>query len=272
MAARQVEVNGARLSYRVAGSGDPVICVQGVGVAGSGWQPQVAALATRYSTITFDNRGIGESTLGSGALSIGLMAQDVLAIMAAEGIERAHLVGHSMGGLIALAVATEHPQRVRSLSLLCTFADGREPTRPSARMVWLGMRSRIGTREMRRNAMLDMVMAPEYLQSTDRRALARRLADLFGHDLADHPPIEMQQLRAMGAFTVVPRLAALANIPTLVVSGAYDPIAPPSSGRRIAAGIPGATFVEFEDASHALTIQCDERINSLLLKHLTLEG
>lgn len=263
-----IDAGGARVSYEVTGNGPPVICIQGVGVAASGWQPQLPALASRFTAIAIDNRGIGGSMLGPQPVTIEAMARDVAAVMDAERCDRGHVVGHSMGGLIALQVALAAPKRVASLSLLCTFADGAEPTRFSWRMAALGLRSRVGTRTMRRNAMLDMILPDDYLQRADRAALALELGSLFGHDLADQAPVASAQLRAMSKCSVRARLHELAGVPTLVVSGSHDPIAPPRLGRDIADRIAGAWYEEFPEASHALPIQCERRLNALLLNHL----
>jgi pimeloyl-ACP methyl ester carboxylesterase len=228
----------------------------------------VSALASRFTVVTIDNRGIGDSTPGSDPLTIEAMSADAAAIMEAERVERAHVIGHSMGGLIALHLAVSRPRSITTLALLCTFADGADPTRPSLQMAGLGLRCRLGTRRMRRNAMLDMVMPRDFLRRIDRARLARELGDLFGHDLADQPPIASAQLRAMSKFSAASRLSELAGIPTLVVSGRHDPIAPPRLGRDIAERIPGARYEEWADASHALPIQCADRLNTLLLEHL----
>jgi pimeloyl-ACP methyl ester carboxylesterase len=266
--AKTLRVDDVSLAYAVTGTGPAVLCVQGVGVAGSGWGPQVPALAERYRVITFDNRGIGATPRGAGALTIERMAADARAILDAEGIERCHVVGHSMGGLIALALALAAPARVLSLSMLCTFADGAGPTRPSGRMIVLGLRSRIGTRTMRRLAMQDMLFTPEWLRGRDRAALAEALNALFGRDLGVSAPIVDEQLKVMGRYDATPQLARLSGIPALVVSGRHDPIAPPVLGRAIAQGIGGARYVELEDASHALVIQAADRVNALLRDHL----
>ena len=263
-----VRAGDVEVRYQSTGRGPAVLCVQGVGVAGSGWDPQVAALASRYRVLAFDNRGVGATPRGTAPLSIERMAADLRAILDAEGIDRAHLVGHSMGGLIALAAALDAPARVRSLALLCTFADGAGPTRPTLRMVALGIPTRLGTRRMRRRAMQRMLFPDAWLRTVDRDALGEQLNALFGRDLGEAPPIVSEQLKVMGRCDVTPRLAALAGIPTLVVSGRHDPIAPPAFGRAIAEGIRGARYVEFEDASHALTIQSADRVNALVLEHL----
>jgi pimeloyl-ACP methyl ester carboxylesterase len=263
-----VNASGVAIAYNITGAGPAVACIQGVGVAGSGWRPQVAALARQHSVITFDHRGLGASGTGPAPLTIGQMADDLIAILDAERIERAHLVGHSMGGLVALQVALARRERVRSLSLLCTFADGAAPGRLSWRMVVLGLRSRVGTKVMRRHGMMRMIMPPGYLRRVDGAALGRELSELFGRDLADQPPIVGMQLRAMARVNLTPQLRELGGIPTLVISATHDPIAPPSLGRAIADGIEGARFVEVHDASHALPIQSPDQINTLLVEHL----
>jgi pimeloyl-ACP methyl ester carboxylesterase len=263
---KTLETRGAVLRYVREGSGGPVILVQGVGVIGEGWRPQIAALRDRYSLVAPDNRGIGGSTLGSGTLTIEDMAADVLAIANAEGFERFHLAGHSVGGLIAQDVAQRAPGRVRSLALLCTFLHGKEAARLTPDIVWAGLRTRLGTRAMRRRAFLQLVMPDGYLR-TAAPTLAADLAVLFGHDLADQPPIVMKQLRAASRYDASARLSALAHIPTLVVSATHDRIALPRFGRALADTIPGARYVEIPDAGHGCTIQCAGRVNELLVDH-----
>jgi aminoacrylate hydrolase len=257
-----------RINYAKAGRGPAVLLVQGVGVIGEGWRPQVEALSTAFETIAFDNRGVGRSPLGEQPLTIEAMAADSVAIMDAEGIDRFHVVGHSMGGLIAQEIALTRRERVKSLALLCTFADGKDATALSLRMLILSLRSRLGTRAMRRNGMLSMIMPADYLRGIDRIALARELQQLFGRDLADQPPIVMTQLRAMSRYSAAPRLHELSGLPTLVASGTHDPIAPPRLGRAIASGIARSRFVEYPHASHALPIQCAADLNARLMDHL----
>jgi aminoacrylate hydrolase len=261
--------NHGELRYTVTGTGPAVLSIQGVGVAGRGWQPQIDGLAHRFTCIAFDNCGIGRSPRGSHPLTVEGMAQDALAIADAEGLGRFHLLGHSLGGLIAQHVALTARDRVKSLALLCTFADGADATRLSARMFMLGLRTRIGTRQMRRIGMIRMVMPAAYLRDKDLSLLAQQLGDVFGRDLADQPPIVSEQLRAMSRYRATARLIELSGIPTLVLSAAHDPIAPPRLGKAMASAIAGARFEEFPDASHALPIQCASAVNTRLLEHFT---
>jgi pimeloyl-ACP methyl ester carboxylesterase len=262
------EHRGCRLAFQVDGSGPPVVLIQGVGVAGTGWAPQVRALRSRFQCLTFDNRGMGASQPAGAAITVEQMAEDALWLMTHLGWESAHVVGHSLGGPVALEMALSQPARVRSLSLLCTLARGRDATALTWRMLWLGLRTRIGPRRARRRAFLEMVMTPSALREVDPDTLAAELAPLFGHDLADQPPVALKQLSALRAYDASDRLGGIAGIPTLVMSAAHDPIAPPRHGRALAEGIPGARFVGFDDASHGLPISHAARVNELLSEHL----
>lgn len=267
MSARHlVEHAGAILSYSVDGRGDPVLFIQGVGVHGDGWRPQIDALADRHRCIAFDHRGVGASTGDGASITVERLADDARAILDAQGISRAHVVGHSLGGLVAAEFAITHPTRVRSLSLLCTFAVGRHVAPLTPTMAWLGLRTKIGTRAQRRRAFLRLVLPPTSRSRAELDALAARLAPIFGHDLADQPAIVFHQLRALREGDVSRRLRELATIPTLVVSARHDLLAPPALGRALAHGIPGARFEEVADAAHGLPITHADWTNARLIE------
>jgi pimeloyl-ACP methyl ester carboxylesterase len=166
--------DGARLHYDIHGDGPDVLLVHGTGIARQAWSPQVAGLRDRFRVIAFDNRGIGQSTLGSGPLTVERMAADALAVLDDAGIARAHVVGHSLGGLVAIALALHDPERVRSLALLCTFADGGPVAAPRPWIVWVGLRARLGTPRMRRHAFLEMIRRLRRARSPDRRNVRPR--------------------------------------------------------------------------------------------------
>ena len=262
-----LETAGSLLWYERAGHGPPVLLLQGVGLIGEGWRPQIDGLADRFTLVAPDNRGIGRSTIRSGRLTIEDMASDALAIMDAEQCERFHVAGHSMGGIIAQALALRTPERILSLSFLCTFARGQDGAAMSLPMLVTALRMRIGARPMRRNAFLELIMPARYLRHVDRAALAEQLRPLFGHDLAEQPSIAFRQLRAMSRYDASARLAGLGHIPTLVVSASDDRIAAPPKGRSLAACIPGARYVEIADAGHGVTIHRADAVNRILASH-----
>lgn len=269
MIQRTVLTHGCSIAYDIRGSGPPVLFIQGVGAHGDAWLPQTEVLAKRFTCISFDNRGMARSQPVGDELTVDRMAEDGLAILDAEGIDSAHVVGHSMGGLISLRLAQKARDRVRSLTLMCTFASGRAAAPISFRVICLALRSQFGTRRSRRRAFLRFVMPDSVLVSEDIDALAERLARLFGHDLAEQPAIVPSQLRAMRRVDASPGLSELATVPTLVLGGEHDLISPPRVGQALADGIPGATYRNFSEASHGLPVHLTEEVNSLLLEHLT---
>ena len=265
---KQLQRPDATIRYIREGTGTPLVLVQGAGVIGEGWRPQIDALRASHAIVALDNRGIGGSTYRASALTIGDMAADVLAVADAEGFDRFHLAGHSIGGLIAQEIALRARSRVLGLALLCTFERGGQASRLTPAIIWKGLRTRIGTRTMRRQAFMELVMPGGYLAGVDREALAAQLATLFGRDLADQPAIVMKQLGAASRFDASGRLQDLAGVPTLVLSARHDAIALPEYGRALAARIPGGRYVEIADGGHAVTIQCAREVNRVLAGHL----
>lgn len=265
---RHIQTRDATIHYICEGTGAPLILLQGAGVIGEGWRPQIDALRDGHAIVAPDNRGIGKSTYRAAALSIAAMASDALAIADAEGFDRFHLAGHSIGGLVAQEIALRARHRVLSLALLCTFERGAQASRLTPDVIWIGLRTRIGSRKMRRRAFMEMILPADHLAATDHTTLATQLATLFGHDLADQPAIVMKQLGAASRYDASARLHELAGLPTLVLSARHDRIALPAFGRALAARIPGARFVEIAEGGHAVTIQCADRVNAALAEHL----
>ncbi len=259
---------GCELRYCLDGSGPPVFFIQGTGLHGDGWLPQVAELRQSHGCLWFDNRGMGRSTpAGSAKLSVEQMAADALHVLDAAGWSSAHVVGHSLGGCIALQLALSHPERVRSLALLCTAADGPGLVRLDAAMIWRGIRMNVGSMASRRRAFLEVVLTRAQHAEWDLAQVAAALEPLFGHDLGVTPAIVMRQVRAMGSWNALAKLGQLPTIPTLVVGADQDLIARPSLVRSTADAIAGAKLVELSDAAHGVIATQPERINPLLAQH-----
>ena len=128
------------LAYDLRGRGSPLVLIQGVGVGRWGWEPVADRLARRFQVITIDNRGIGASDIPPGHYSTRAMANDVLAVLDHAGIQRASLVGTSLGGMIAQELALAHPERVDKLVLVATVPGG-----PRSRPMPLGTTYRLAS-------------------------------------------------------------------------------------------------------------------------------
>lgn len=251
--------------YVAKGEGEPVLFVQGAGVPAKGWTPQLEGLSNRFHCAAFDNRGVDGTKIPP--FTIDDMRRDALDVMDALGWKSAHVVGHSVGGLIAQALALEDPARVKSLTLMCTFARGKQASRFDPRLVWVGSRTMIGTRPMRRRAFLEMSLSPQQLAAVgDPEAYAESYSQYFGRDIGDPAPIAMKQLSAAAKYDASARLGSL-DVPTLVMSATHDIIALPAFGRSLSALIPKAEYVEMK-AGHGLPITLASEVNDRLASFL----
>ena len=118
-----------RIAWERRGAGPPLILVQGVGLARTGWGPALGLLAERYEVIAYDNRGIGDSDAPPGPYSVAMLAGDALQVLDEAGLMRVHVLGASLGGLVAQHLAAEHPERVDRL-VLCCATPGRSEAFP----------------------------------------------------------------------------------------------------------------------------------------------
>ena len=114
-------LDGIRFHYETQGEGDPLLLINGLSAPAANWLFQVKGLSPHYQVVTFDNRGVGETDMpGASVYPMTQMADDAAAVLDHLGIPKAHVIGHSMGGTIAMELAIRHPQRVRSLALCGT--------------------------------------------------------------------------------------------------------------------------------------------------------
>lgn len=245
---------GGSIHFETAGSGPPVLMIQGVGVAGRGWTPQVATLKNAFELAWFDNPGLGRSAGPPGDLA--RMVDAALEVLDACGWASAHIVGHSLGGVIAQKLALDHPQRVRSLALLCTFAKGSATLSFSPESMWRQLRMALGTRASRRRAFYEFVSP----RKPTERAMSR-LEDVFGRSLADLPSVARAQVRVLLKADHREALSALRK-PTVVIGGLHDRVAPIAQ-TRLLAQLLRCRHHEL-DGGHALTVEMAAQVNTLL--------
>ena len=263
-----VEHRGCQLHYYKQGSGPPIVMIEGVGIEHCGSQLQVESLRSHWTCLCFDNRGIGKSQPQSTPITTAQMAEDVLAVMQAAGWGSAHLLGHSLGGMVAMQTALLAPNRVRSLTLICTFADGSRIAPLSPRLMWRMLRVKLGSRRMRRHGFLRIMFPAAYLAGQDLDQLAVRVGELFGHDLAEMPVVSYEQLAALRATNLTQQLSQLARLPALNLIGLRDLIVPPRLSREITAQMANCQQVEYPSASHGLPIQLANEVNAVIAEHL----
>jgi len=259
--------NGAvTLAYEVSGPPDAptVVLVEGLGYGRWMWNWQVDALADGYETVVWDNRGTGDSDAPEGPYTIGEMAGDLEAVLDDHGAESAHVVGASMGGMIAQEYALGY-DRAASLALLCTSPGGAEAveTPPEVRERILSVPEELDKREAIRYK-----MAPALSDgfAADNEELVERIVDWRLESDADDPAREAQAA-AVAAFDAGDRLDGL-DSPTLIMHGTDDRVLPVGNAELLHGRIPGSELELFEDGPHLFFIERAEEVNRRLLSFL----
>lgn len=240
------------ICYEVRGEGPPLVMIMGLTANIDWWPPELLrALESRYRLLLLDNRGAGRTPPGEGAFTIKRFADDTAGLMDALGIEHAHVMGVSMGGMIAQELVLQHPEKVDGLVLCCTFCGGVHAARPGL-----------------------PVLATMARRSPDPEVQARRaLSVLFpGEWLAEHPETTdnfigrvsiafitpenaRRQIGAVLRFNTYGRLP-LIDKRTLVLCGSEDMLVPPRNSRILTSRIPDARLREFAGAGHGFINQC----------------
>jgi pimeloyl-ACP methyl ester carboxylesterase len=257
---------GVDLRYEVDGPADAetVVLVEGLGYGRWMWQWQREALAERYETIVWDNRGTGDSDAPEGPYRIAEMASDLEAVLDDYGTESVHVVGTSMGGMIAQRYALDH-DRAATLSLLCTSPGGDEAVEasPEVQRRMVAEPEGYDEREVIRHRMAP-AMTDKFREANDN--LLKRIIDWRLEGDADEAAREAQ-LAAVGGFDVSDRLDEI-EVPTLVAHGTADRILPFENGELLADGLPNARFEPFEGGPHLFFIEQSEAVNETLLDFL----
>jgi 3-oxoadipate enol-lactonase len=256
--------DGARIHYNAFGRrGAPaVLMIQGLGADKHGWDMQRFMLAPRYRVIAFDNRGAGRSDKPFGTYSIEQMADDAVAVLDADGVAAAHVVGASMGGAISQLMAVRHPTRVLSLTLACT-ACRNQPWRRELLERWMEAALERGMGAMTREA-ARWVIAPRSF---------RRLVPTFGWlgPLAMGRPAHSFAAQVRAILAADEELAddlRLITVPTLVMVGNQDILTPRGDSEEIAERIPGAELVVISGAAHGFMIEHASTFNKILMDFL----
>ena len=252
--------DGCRIHYEVTGrkSAPPVLMIQGLGMDKTGWILQRLALSWRYRVIAFDNRGSGRSDKPHGDYDLKQMADDAIAVLDAAGVDRAHVMGASMGGAIAQIIGVMHPDRTRSLTLACT-ACRNQPWRVGLLSSWADQAKRDGVGAMAGQA-ARWVIGPRSF---------RRIVPVLGW----LGPLGFGRSSEAFAGQVAAIVAAddsladelgIIAVPTLVIVGNQDILTPRGDSEELAERIPTAELVVISGAAHGLMIEHASTFNRVV--------
>jgi 3-oxoadipate enol-lactonase len=263
---RQVTASdGVEIAYDVWGrrDGPAMLLIQGLGMDSRGWALQRMAFGRRYRCFAPDNRGVGTTGAPPGPYSLEQMAHDAVAILDAEGVSRAHVMGASMGGVIAQIIGVMHPERTRSLVLACTSCR-HHPWRREVLQEWAdavleggstgalgdeGLRWLIGPRLRKRFGLWLNILA-RILLHADATGFARQVQAIL--DAPDELRFELRHVR----------------VPALVITGSQDALTPIGDAEELAEMIPYAQLVELRGAAHGLMVEAPNVFNDAVLNFL----
>jgi len=240
-----------KIAWERRGSGPPLLLIHGLGYARWGWEPVLEPLARSFDVLLFDNRGIGESDAPPGPYTAAQMAEDAGQVLDEAGVARAHVLGTSLGGMVAQELALAHPGRVDKLVLACTTAGGAQAHPMPERTVEL-MTNGATLRDFVANA-----LEPAPHVELVERILEHRLAT------AQAPESWAAQAAAGAQFDAYERSGSIAAL-ALVLHGDGDVVVDPRNGELLAGLLPHARLELFPGAGHLFFWQQPERFVRLV--------
>ncbi|HEY3814731.1 MAG TPA: alpha/beta hydrolase [Caulobacteraceae bacterium] len=255
------ENNGTRLHWQEGGEGPPILLVMGHRYSGEMWYPALPALSAKHRVIWFDNRGTGES--GSSAkTNVQELAADAFAVMDAAGIARCPIYGVSMGGVIVIEMAMQHPERVSALIVGCSgILSVEKPRMPSwARVIYFF------PTWLLKFLMPDRASAKAYGSAADPARVAADMTKV-ATDKHDKRGVLAQAVAVAEHVTTKDAVAKL-TMPALVLHGDEDKLVPIAWGKELADTLPNARFVAFPGAGHNYMIAAGDKANDAVLAFL----
>lgn len=264
----KAKVNGIDIYYRVQGDGEPLVLIMGLGGESGDWILQGHAFRKHFRVITFDSRGVGKSDKTSESYTIKTMAGDVIGLMDHLGVDKAHILGVSMGGMIAQEVAIDYPERVRKLILVSTTPGRDETGRHFPELLTaMGLKSDFSDEDIK-GVDIGKVMTSLNSYSFSSRAL-KAVAVPFCWVRTKLFGVEglQKQFEAAMTHSALDRLHMIKG-PTLVITGTEDKILPLRSSELIAGRISDARLVKIEGGSHTLIAEKRDRFNKEVLAFL----
>ncbi|MFX1320371.1 MAG: alpha/beta fold hydrolase [Promethearchaeota archaeon] len=263
----KVKVNDININYEVHGDGFPIVMITGLSFCLKIWDNElIDELSKQFKVLLLDNRGAGQTDIPEGEYSIKMMADDTAGLMDALNIDCAHILGFSMGGMIAQEVALNYPQKVEKLILWGTACGGRKTIPPdlSAYKLFIGAIEDLTPERMAKSTIplaftQDFIKNnPKYIKAKIQKILKCRI------------PFNSyaRQVKGMLTFNTCRRLKKM-HIPTLIMQGKKDILVPAKNGEILAELILGSKLVLFEQSAHAIFPHEPDLFLNVLFEFLT---
>jgi pimeloyl-ACP methyl ester carboxylesterase len=265
MTTRFAKVNGVHIAYRVHGEGPPLVLVMGYRLSSAAWPPPfVEALAGRFSVITLDNRGTGQSDKPVEGYAIANMARDVAGLLDELGITRTHMLGYSMGGTVAQEFARQFPHRVSGLVLCATMCGGPHAIyMPPSVMRVMRELDGLEPEEIARR-IWKVTYSPGYIEKHQELAEEQMRREIAAPTPLHAADLQFQALVEFDCSRALPNIRS----PTLVLTGDCDQMVPPANSRIIANLIPGANLITIPGCGHRVMWEATDKCVAFIAEFL----
>ena len=254
-------VGDIRIAYEVKGTGVPLVMIMGLGGNLDWWDPRlIQGLSGTFKTIRFDNRGTGRTDTSDQEYTLHLLADDTAGLMEALGIPKAHVLGISMGGMIAQELALNHPEKVDRLVLCSTNCGGSKSIPPAQEA--LAILAHIATASSAEDVarMTVPLCFTQAFMDENKEEIEHWTQQILKAPTSRET--YFRQVGAIAAFNAYDRLPGI-KVPTLVLHGKRDILVPPENGSILAEVIPNARLVYLEHSAHGLSEDVDRVLQAL---------
>jgi pimeloyl-ACP methyl ester carboxylesterase len=272
-----VKVNDINIAYTERGKGEALVLIMGLGANKESWFMNMPVLSKHYRVIAFDSRGVGATDRSGEAYTMGRMAEDTVGLLDVLGIDKAHIVGVSLGSMIAQEIAIKFPQRVGKLILAATtpgMSDAANKDMWDKKTAKMRMNTGLGEdfneRIINDPGSLDVVKIMVRITAYAFNRIVFKIPMVLGARYYFNkvgPGGVLDQLRAVSKHNTIDRLDQI-KAPTLVMAGTEDKIVPTEFSRIVAQHIPGAKFLDLERGSHSFFMERSKRFNKEVIEFL----
>jgi pimeloyl-ACP methyl ester carboxylesterase len=262
----QAAFDGISLFYERRGAGEPVLLIQGMSGSHAAWgEPFLNGLGDDLDVVAYDHRGVGDSTPQTDPFTIVQLADDAAGMLDALEWESAHVLGISMGGMVAQELALRHPDRIRTLTLGCTYPGGAEAQLADPALIQeLAGALLSGDRELALRAGFKANLSAAHVADEGNWPAFQEMATAVPVAV----PVIMLQMQAVMGHDTSARLGSI-EAPTLVVHGTEDQMLPVVNGELIARLIPSARLELLDGVGHMFWWEEPERSAALVRSHVT---
>jgi len=253
------QFNDTTLHYEIAGQGETLLFIHGLGSSGRDWQPQIDFFSRRFRVVVFDIRGHGQSSHPPGPYSIALFAADTAKLIRGLFVPPVHVVGLSLGGMIAFQLAVDYPQLLKSMVIVNagpeviprTFKEYRIAFLHFATVRFFGMRK------------MGEILARQLFPKAEHAIIRETFVERWAENDRD---AYQESMRAIMGWSVADRIENI-RVPTLVVASDHD-YTPVSTKEAFAARMPRAELAVIANAHHAVPVECPEEFNTIVASFL----